>query len=531
MKAHVSAQLVRCAIVGALGLSIGGAGGVFAAGLIPDANGVIHACYQREDGDIHLVANPSECKKNEIAISWNQRGPIGATGATGAAGPTGAAGVAGPAGATGAVGPTGATGTTGPSGANGQNGAPGPTGPTGPAGPGGIASLNSLNGVPCGLEGTGTTRVVYSAETVSIFCDPPPPPTSGPPVFTGISVGGNAVTVSFNKPVCRAGFWNSNTWLVASSGIMGPEDLGDTIPICNASADNGVASASLFLQAAPPPGSHVDVTLTVTGHLELRDAAGNLATGPQTRTATAGPPETIPPTLVSAAGNVGAIIVKLTFSEPVFCTGFLPFDYVLTDNNPSTTDPIVVAMGFTDPCGATQLTAHKTFSLQLNAPLPGSTTFTLTIFPAPGEIRDTSGNNLPNPSTTTFTTPAPDFTAPTIADARVANNVASSDLSDPGDAFTVTFSEKMNGNGFGTILITDEDGSTATILCNQNASCIWDTAVTTMTVTFTQPVAGSGGTTPGMQVPATIAGLIGITDVAGNVPDLPGSADRVIDYE
>jgi len=155
----------------------------------------------------------------------------------------------------------------------------------------------------------------------------------------------------------------------------------------------------------------------------------------------------------------------------------------------------------------------------------------VTLVPQPGEIMDTSANNLPNPSSATFNTGAPDFTPPTITDARVANNIASTDFGDPGDAFTVTFSEKMNGSVVGLIPLTDPDGSTATVLCNVNATCTWDSAVTTTLVVFTQPVAGSGGTTPGIQLPATIAGLGGITDVAGNVPDLPGSADRVIDSE
>jgi hypothetical protein len=393
-----------------------------------------------------------------------------------------------------------------------------------------VTSLNSLNGIPCGSDGAGVTRVTYSAGTVAIFCDPPVPPPPGPPVYIGVSVGGNLAVVTFNKPVCRVLPFNPTTWQVTSNGINDPA-VGDTIPICNVLADNGVASASLILQNAPTPGSLVAVTLSATGHLELRDAAGDFASGPQTRTATAGAPETVPPTLVSAAGDVGSFIVKFTFSEPVFCSGFVPSDYVLTDNNPATTDPIVVAMSFSDPCGTTQITAHGTFAVQLNAPLPGSTTFTVTLFPAPGEIKDMSLNNLPNPSSTTFTTPAPDFTPPTLTDARVVNNIASSDFSDIGDAFTVTFSEKMNGNIFGLIAIVDPDGSTATISCMTNASCTWNIAVTTLTVTLTQSLANSGGTTPGLQLPATISALIGVTDIAGNAPDLPGSADRVIDNE
>jgi len=373
---------------------------------------------------------------------------------------------------------------------------------------------------------------VYSGGNVAIFCDaPPPPPNFQPPVFTDVSVGGNVASVTFSKPVCRTAPWTPAFWQVIANGIVQDLDIADNIPICTAAADNGVPNASVFLVTAPSPGSFVAVTLTQAAHFDLRDAAGNPPNTPQTRTATAGAPETVPPTLVSAAGNLGTFIVHFTFSEPVWCTGFVPSDYVVTDNNPATTDPIVVGMSFNDPCGTTQISSHRTFAVQLNAPLPGDTTFTALLLPQPGEIRDISGNSLPNPSSATFNTGTPDFTPPTLTDTRVVNNIASTDFSDVGDAFTVTFSEKMNGSIFGLIPIVDQDGSTATISCGNNASCTWNIAVTTMTVTLTQTLANSGGTTPGLQLPATISALIGLADVAGNAPDLAGSADRVIDVE
>jgi len=102
-----------------------------------------------------------------------------------------------------------------------------------------------------------------------------------------------------------------------------------------------------------------------------------------------------------------------------------------------------------------------------------------------------------------------------------------------GDTFTVTFSEPMNGNSNGLISVQDADGSTATVSCgfSAGASCIWNVAATVMTVTLTSPLASGGGTTPGLQIPATIEVMIGFTDVAGNPPNLAGSADRVIDFE
>jgi hypothetical protein len=57
---------------------------------------VIHACYDNQTGQTRIVdtapnAVPKGCGKNEIAISWNQTGPRGATGPQGPAGPAGTA--------------------------------------------------------------------------------------------------------------------------------------------------------------------------------------------------------------------------------------------------------------------------------------------------------------------------------------------------------------------------------------------------------------------------------------------------------
>jgi hypothetical protein len=42
---------------------------------------------------------------------------------------------------------------------------------------------------------------------------------------------------------------------------------------------------------------------------------------------------------------------------------------------------------------------------------------------------------------------------------------------------------------------------------------------------------GTGGTTPGLQIPVTITTMSGFTDTSGNVVNLTGSADRIIDNE
>jgi len=61
----------------------------FAYATVPDANGVIHACYrvdkkgEDDKGQVRIVDSARDCKKNEQHITWNQRGPQGETGPTG----------------------------------------------------------------------------------------------------------------------------------------------------------------------------------------------------------------------------------------------------------------------------------------------------------------------------------------------------------------------------------------------------------------------------------------------------------------
>ncbi len=314
---------------------------------------------------------------------------------------------------------------------------------------------------------------------------------------------------------------------------MPTPDVGDSIPLCNVAADNGVSSANIQLVNASPNGAFVIVTLNFVGPA-LRDAVGNTVASPQTWTTFASGPERTRPTLVSATGSVGTTTLTLDFSEPVWCTGlsFDPTDFTMTDNNSSTADPIIVGAG-PNSCGFSPLAADTSFSVNLNAALPASTTFTLTITPEANEIQDVVGNDLLNPTNLTFSTGAPDLTAPTIVDTRLLNNVATTDLGDAGDAYQFTFSEPMVqlNTSIATIQLQDLDGTTFVQSCGFNTVCTWNVPGTTLTVTTLIATPSTGGTTPGLQIPATITTLTAFSDLFGNVPDLAGSPDRVIDIE
>jgi hypothetical protein len=576
MRLRLSTRLLRYTLVGVLGLSIGGAGAIFSAGLIPDSDGVIHGCYDAKKGDLRIVTDAADCKSSEIAISWSQRGPVGptgatgatgltgstgatgatgSTGATGATGPSGPIGPSGPAGPIGATGPTGANGATGTTGATGSTGASGATGPTGAIGPSGpmgptgatgatgpagstgatgqgVPSLNSLNGVPCGSDNSGTTRVAYSPEgSVSILCDAPPPPAH--PMYTGVSVTGQFATVTFDRKVCRSGALSLADWDVAVGGDTSTyDDLGTSIPDCNATSDNGVISGLLVLAAAPPAGSEVAVTLTTIGGAIYHDQDGLTVSAPQTRTATATSPDTTRPTITSATGDVGSTTITLGFSKGVYCTGlsFDSSDITIADNDPATIDPVVVGPG-PNSCGVTAETVDASFSFQLNAALPASRVFNIIVTAELNEIQDALGNDLPNPSEIIFTTAAGDFVPPTLVDTRLISNVGTTDFSDLGDSFESTFSEVMSAATFGGISVQDTDGSSAFLACGTQVQCTWNTAGTVVTVTVTSPVAPFIGVTPGLQLPLSITTMNGFSDLQGNTPNIPGSPDRVIDNE
>src|SRR5207253_1659289 len=54
-------------------------GGVaFAA--IPDSNGTIHGCFQKNSGGLRVVQSSGDCRDSEQALDWNQQGPKGPPG-------------------------------------------------------------------------------------------------------------------------------------------------------------------------------------------------------------------------------------------------------------------------------------------------------------------------------------------------------------------------------------------------------------------------------------------------------------------
>lgn len=110
----------------AAALTLGAAGtawGSGAIGTIVGADGTINGCHDRLQGQLRVVEPAEQCRPNEVAVQWSQRGPKGDQGPQGE---------------------PGATGAPGPKGDKGEQGVAGPAGPQGPAGPSGIAEYRTV---------------------------------------------------------------------------------------------------------------------------------------------------------------------------------------------------------------------------------------------------------------------------------------------------------------------------------------------------------------------------------------------------
>lgn len=97
------------------------------------AEATIHACAHKTTGNMRMVSNANQCRRNETRVSWNVQGPAGPAGPQGAQGPQGEQGIPGP------------KGDTGAKGDKGDQGLQGIQGPAGPAGPPG-ASVVAVDG-------------------------------------------------------------------------------------------------------------------------------------------------------------------------------------------------------------------------------------------------------------------------------------------------------------------------------------------------------------------------------------------------
>jgi hypothetical protein len=86
----ISPRIAQLAIAVLAGALLGGGGYAIAAS---HATKTLHGCEVKKT---HELLIQKRCRRGQSALTWNQRGPAGATGAAGAAGAAGPQGIQGP---------------------------------------------------------------------------------------------------------------------------------------------------------------------------------------------------------------------------------------------------------------------------------------------------------------------------------------------------------------------------------------------------------------------------------------------------
>jgi hypothetical protein len=225
--------------------SVGVAFATGAIGSIVGADGQLHGCYKKENGQLRLVATGTACGPEELAVSWSQQGPAGAqgpagprgaTGAQGPAGQTGTSGAAGAKGATGATGAKGATGATGTAGGKGATGAQGQQGDTGPAGPAYVATgLVAPDGTVLAQFATGPVPTVtetspgtYTFSITGLGTGCPLPQLTGYSANVAMSfVGGGCGSGTLSNTTVTTGNGQDEYWayMFVGVGSAGPSPL------------------------------------------------------------------------------------------------------------------------------------------------------------------------------------------------------------------------------------------------------------------------------------------------------------------
>jgi hypothetical protein len=135
------------------------AGGI-AIAASPAPSGVIHGCYQKNNGQLRVVESDSEaCHASELPIAWNAEGPAGVPGPAGTSGVDGRDGADGRDGTDGAAGQPGADGRDGIDGAAGRDGTDGAAGQPGADGQDGVSVTSTAEpaGANCATGGASFT--------------------------------------------------------------------------------------------------------------------------------------------------------------------------------------------------------------------------------------------------------------------------------------------------------------------------------------------------------------------------------------
>ena len=86
MKLLTGRRLSLIALVVGVGVAAGG----IAYASIPDSSGLIHGCFQKDNGNLRVVDSSGKgCGTSEKSLDWSQTGPTGTNGTNGTNGVSG----------------------------------------------------------------------------------------------------------------------------------------------------------------------------------------------------------------------------------------------------------------------------------------------------------------------------------------------------------------------------------------------------------------------------------------------------------
>ena len=91
MRTGARGRLTYANVMSTIAVFLALGGGAMAATHLVSSSGTISGCANARTGGLRAIAAGSKCHRGEVALSWNQRGPAGATGAPGPQGSSGTA--------------------------------------------------------------------------------------------------------------------------------------------------------------------------------------------------------------------------------------------------------------------------------------------------------------------------------------------------------------------------------------------------------------------------------------------------------
>ena len=215
-------------------------------------------------------------------------------------------------------------------------------------------------------------------------------------------------------------------------------------------------------------------------------------------------PDTTPPTITGrtpangASGVATGTDVTATFNEPMDAA-------TINATNVELRDPGNALV----PATVTYNPANRRATLNPDANLQNSTTYTATVKGGPGGVEDDAdpGNPLAADSTWSFTTAAP---PPPPPDEGPGGPILV--ISDSSNPFTRYYAEILRSEGLNEFTVTDRTLVTPAVLNAHDVVVLGETGLSAAQVTMLDTWVNAGGNLIAMRPDPQLAGLLGLTD-------------------